>query len=196
MNPAALAIPDGIEPITGWRYWRADEGWLCSLLKFKTWPPGRALRAQCVLSEDHGPLPGESCGCGIYAAVNLPTLKELLQPNLDSPLVVGEVALWGRVIPAELGFRAELAYPRRLWVVRESLSPQAEDTTNLLAETYRVPVEACDAAWAVVEEAVNPHIEPRVAEIRAAVSAFQERLERLIAALAQGEETGGNRGGT
>ena len=115
-----LGIPDGIEPLVGWRYWRADEGWLCSLNKFKTWPAGRPLRAQCTFAMDHGPLPGERCGCGIYAAIDLPTLKELVQPDLESPLVVGEVSLWGKVIPAELGFRAELAYPRRLWVVNDS----------------------------------------------------------------------------
>jgi len=186
-----LGIPDAIEPLVGWRYWRADEGWLCSLNKFKTWPAGRPLRAQCSLAMDHGPLPGERCGCGIYAAIDLPTLKELVQPDLGSPLVVGEVSLWGKVIPAELGFRAELAYPRRLWVVSDSVAIlEFPDGAPLaLAERYGIPVEPCDATWAVSEEAGNPwHLEPRVTEIRAAVAAFKQGVDRLAAALAQGDE--------
>ena len=206
-----LGIPDGIEPLVGWRYWRADEGWLCSLNKFKTWPAGRPLRAECALAMDHGPLPGERCGCGVYAAIDLPTLKELVQPDLESPLVVGEVSLWGKVIPAELGFRAELAYPRRLWVVSDSVAsldfpetpltapywPEAppkapysvDDVPLALADRYGIPVEACDATWAVSEEAGNPwHLEPRVSEIRAAVAAFKQGVDRLAAALAQGDE--------
>jgi hypothetical protein len=186
-----LGIPDGIEPLVGWRYWRADEGWLCSLNKFKTWPAGRPLRAQCTLAMDHGPLPGERCGCGIYAAIDLPTLKELVQPDLESPLVVGEVSLWGKVIPAELGFRAELAYPRRVWVVNDSVATLdgRTDAPLALANRYGIPVEPCDATWAVSEEAVNPwHLEPRVGEIRAAVAAFKQEVDRLAAALAQGDE--------
>jgi hypothetical protein len=192
-NPEArrLGIPDGIEPLVGWRYWRADEGWLCSLNKFKTWPAGRPLRAQCALAMDHGPLPGERCGCGIYAAIDLPTLKELVQPDLESPLVVGEVSLWGKVIPAELGFRAELAYPRRLWVVNDAVATLdgRTDAPLALADRYGVPVEPCDATWAVSEEGVNPwHLEPRVGEIRAAVASFKQEVDRLAAALAQGDE--------
>jgi hypothetical protein len=191
LDAGQLGIPDGIEPIVGWRYWRADEGWLCSLNKFKTWPAGRPLRAQCTLAMDHGPLPGEQCGCGIYAAIDLPTLKELVQPDLESPLVVGEVSLWGKVIPAELGFRAEFAYPRRLWVVSDSVAtldgPPAPPLA--LADRYGIPVEPCDATWAVSEETPNPwHLEPRVSEIRAAVATFKQEVERLAAALAQGDE--------
>jgi len=191
VNHPELGIPDGIEPIVGWRYWRAGEGWLCSLSKFKTWPAGGPLRARCSLAMDHGPVPGEQCGCGIYAALDLDTLKQLVQPDLESPLVVGEVSLWGKVIPAELGFRAELAYPRRLWVVNESVATLGglPDAPLALADRYGIPVEPRDATWAVSEEAVNPwHLEPRVSEIRAAVSAFKQEVDRLAAALAQGDE--------
>lgn len=189
--PAELGIPDGIEPLVGWRYWRADEGWLCSLNKLKTWPARRPLVAQCHLGMDHGPLPGEQCGCGIYAAVDLPTLKELVQPALDSPIVVGEVSLWGKVIPAELGYRAEFAYPRRLWVIDDSVATLdwLGDLPAAVAAQYQVPVASCEAAWAVGEEPGNPWpLEPRVSEIRAAVAAFKQGVDRLAAALAQGDE--------
>jgi len=187
----SFAVPDGIEPIVGWRYWRADEGWLCSLNKFKTWPPHRNLRAQCSRELDHGPLPEQQCGCGIYAAIDLPTLKELVQPDLATPLVVGEVSLWGKVIPAALGFRAELGYPRRIWLVAESVTaatPAAALAASIAAR-YGVAVGSCDAAWAVSEEQRNPWaLEPRAAEIRTAVHAFRQDVERLAAALQEGED--------
>jgi hypothetical protein len=191
VNHPELGIPDGIEPIVGWRYWRAGEGWLCSLNKFKTWPAGGPLRARCSLAMDHGPVPGEQCGCGIYAALDLDTLKQLVQPDLESPLVVGEVALWGKVIPAELGFRAEFAYPRRLWVVNDAIAALdwLGDLPIALADRYGVPVESCDAEWAVAEVAGNPWpLELRVGEIRAAVAAFKKGVDRLAAALAKGDE--------
>jgi hypothetical protein len=34
-----------------------------------------------------------------------------------NPAVVGMVALWGRVVEHELGYRGELAYPQRLMLV-------------------------------------------------------------------------------
>jgi hypothetical protein len=195
VSASSFAAPDGIEPIIGWRYWRADTGWLCSLNRLKTWPAGRALEARCSLSDagasHEEPPPGERCGCGIYAATHLEILKEIVHPDLDSPLIVGEVALWGRIVPAQLGFRAQYAYPRRLWIIQESTTSQ-EALDGLLfgiAEMYRIPVEGCDAAWAVSTEEVNRwQHEPRVAEIRTAVSAFREVVERLAAALAQGED--------
>ena len=119
-----LGIPDGIEPLVGWRYWRADEGWLCSLNKFKTWPAGRPLRAQCTLAMDHGPLPGEQCGCGIYAAIDLPTLKELVQPDLESPLVVGEVSLWGKVmVKSYTDFVRRLAHCHTTSFLKSCMTP-------------------------------------------------------------------------
>ncbi len=192
MSLPELCTPDGIEPIVGWRYWRAEAGWLFSLNRFKTWPAARALEARCSLTDGHAqPPPGERCGCGIYAALDLDTLKEITEPDLESPLVVGEVALWGRVIPADLGYRAQFGYPRCLWVVRESL-PALDWTADMplcLSEMYGIPVETCDARWAVVAEGVNPWPrEPRVAEIRAAVSSFKQSVERLAAALADGQE--------
>jgi len=154
-----LCIPDGIEPIVGWRYWRAEAGWLFSLNRFKTWPAARALEARCSLTDGHAePPPGERCGCGIYAALDLDTLKEITEPDLESLLVVGEVALWGRVIPADLGYRAQFGYPRCLWVVRESL-PALDWTADVplcLSEMYGIPVETCDARWAVVAGGSTP----------------------------------------
>jgi hypothetical protein len=50
-----------------------------------------------LLREHQAPL--ESCRCGIHAANDLKTLRLISGPGP----VVGEVYLWGKVIPGELG---------------------------------------------------------------------------------------------
>ena len=57
--------------------------------------------------------PLESCSCGIYAAKDLETLQHV---SGGGP-VVGEVFLWGKVIPGEKGYRAQYAYPKSLYLV-------------------------------------------------------------------------------
>jgi hypothetical protein len=54
--------------------------------------------------------PAEGCTCGVYAARN----KEHLQwiGYLADADIYGEVALWGEVVPHELGYRAQYAYPK------------------------------------------------------------------------------------
>lgn len=85
MDVAGFCIPDGIEPIIGWRYWQSDGEWLCSLHRFKTWPAGQALQARCPYPDTHaGPSPDQACGCGLYAAPDLETLLELTNSELDS----------------------------------------------------------------------------------------------------------------
>ena len=108
------------------------------------WPARHELRAECrrlaaaegsahalageALAHD---APDELCGlggghgCGIYAAKTLEACADYLK-GFYSPTqvrgasvvhrVVGKVALWGKVIEAEHGWRAELAYPREIWI--------------------------------------------------------------------------------
>ncbi|GAC1372911.1 MAG: hypothetical protein NVSMB32_16560 [Actinomycetota bacterium] len=167
---------------------------LASLHRFKTWPAGRALEARCPYAEAEthaGPSPGVDCGCGLYAALDLETLRELANPDLVVPRGVGEVALWGRVIPADLGYRAQFAYPRRLWVVRESV-PALEWMGALpmaLARNYGVPVDLCDASWAMPDGALSPWpVAGRFPEERSAIVAFKEGVDLLAAALQQGPD--------
>ena len=56
----------------------------------------------------HGGSPAQLCRCGIYA---LERPDEL--PQAD---VVGRVKLWGKVICASKGVRAQYAYPSKLYV--------------------------------------------------------------------------------
>jgi hypothetical protein len=63
--------------------------------------------------------------------------------------VVGEVHLWGKVIPGEIGFRAQYAYPRRLYVLRRTMDGDKRAMVDALS-AYGVPVDVIayrDAAF-------------------------------------------------
>jgi hypothetical protein len=62
------------------------------------------------------PTPVAGCTCGIYASSSLRTLVTST-PAMPAVSAVGTVALWGRVIEHERGWRAEYAYPDRLTLV-------------------------------------------------------------------------------
>jgi hypothetical protein len=150
------AVPDAIEPLVGWRYWRLDRaGRLTSLgAGRQLWEPGRALRARCrheridpfderwrlVDGFAYRPhrAPGEDCVCGIHAARDLASLRSqrLFGLRYDA---AGEVSVWGKVIPGELACRAELAYPKSIYVIR---SRHADDERTVAAlSAYGVAVD-------------------------------------------------------
>lgn len=79
-----------------------------------------------------------------HPSLSLPELPEI-------PLfVVGTVALWGRVLECEHGWRAQYAYPRSLTVYGD------EETAEALGAAYGVPVEARPAP----EPPPLPSLEP------------------------------------
>jgi hypothetical protein len=132
--------------------WRVDGRYrLWSALHDELWEPRRPLVAACG---DGHTAPDEHCRCGIYAARQ----PELAQPYLvgrNSPeavhRVLGRVALWGSVVECAHGWRAERAYPLRLWVPDD---PFAFEIAFELGR-YGVPVELVRSrsTGAVVEAA-------------------------------------------
>jgi hypothetical protein len=58
-------------------------------------------------------------------------------------MVVGEVALWGKIICGDHGYRAEYAYPRRLRVIRRIADDRDPDLEAL--SVYGVPVDVVSA---------------------------------------------------
>jgi hypothetical protein len=77
----------------------------------RIWTPRRPARARCTIHRRHrAPDPG--CRCGLYAVKD----PNLLRYARD-PAVLGTVALWGRIMEHELGFRGEFAYPQRLSLI-------------------------------------------------------------------------------
>ncbi len=103
------------------------------------WPPGRVLRAICV--EVGHPAPAERCNCGLYANPDLEALRQHGLCLAPEAIVLGQVALWGKVVDGEPSLRGELAYPARLSLVVDSLvdDTPVESLLEGLA-AYRVPV--------------------------------------------------------
>src|SRR5207237_8450730 len=78
------------------------------------WEPGREAVARC----EHHDAPASGCLCGFHAARD----REAALPYLVGrdergtvDRVLGLVALYGRVIEHEHGWRAERAYPLSFW---------------------------------------------------------------------------------
>lgn len=201
-------VPDGIEPIVGWRYWGSEAlpggtCWLTSITRFSTWParvPTRARRSYAALHEADGAgVPHPACSCGVYAVSDLDMLKEVADPiegrdqlaDGNQAVVVGTVAVWGRIVPGEWGWRGQQAYPRQLWAVRET-APSEEDASALAAglhTAYGVPAGTCDAAWAMPQD-TRPSPDAATAETAALAAAawdLSHSLDRLASAASRSQ---------
>lgn len=117
-----MQAPDFCAPIVGWRAWGlvlgADGARLRSPLYEEDWPPGVAFRARCRAGTAHAAAE-TACTCGVHASSTAAAAAEYLVGR-DEPRVVhrvlGRVALWGRVVEAERGWRGAFAYPVELLV--------------------------------------------------------------------------------
>ncbi len=111
------------DPVVGWRYWLlSPDGPALRSVSHRRfqWVPGRPLRASCTAGGHSAP--AEGCNCGIYAASDLESLRRRGLCLSPGGLLVGEVALWGRVAFSEDGFRGQFAYPHRLAVVEQTVA--------------------------------------------------------------------------
>jgi hypothetical protein len=149
------AAPDYAEPIVGWRVWGVVEALGAPLLRSifypSIWPRLRSLHAGCERRSLLAPLrrgrqthaaPLARCDCGIYACE-----LELAAHYLTEPLslgggpiqrVAGQVALWGRVVECERGWRGEEAYPAAIFV---STCPLGR------AKSRRAPRQLASQLW-------------------------------------------------
>jgi len=133
-------------PVIGWRVWiataTADGLRLGSVLHHEVWTPETTALASCQRHDDFfaEPMPphwapSSECGCGFHAARDPVDALRYLQGR-DEPETVcrllGEVALWGRLVETEAGWRAAAAYPVRLYV--------ADETIAEALDVYGVPV--------------------------------------------------------
>lgn len=121
---------------------------LCSLLYPAVWEPRAAFRACCrrplaALPWGRLPLhesPNVDCVCGVYAVADPERALRYLSPDVAGAAraacrAVGAVALWGRAVEAQWGWRAARAYP-----VRVVLPEPARRRGGLLHR--RAPLEA------------------------------------------------------
>jgi hypothetical protein len=122
-------IPDYISPIVGYRVWRWNATGLKSL-NGEPWLPGQPLAAGCRVAAGgtiagcaktaHGAheLPHADCTCGVYAAKNLEHLRQF---GYEGCGIHGEVYLWGTVVEHKLGWRAQFAYPKSLFLPPDAI---------------------------------------------------------------------------
>lgn len=110
-----LTTDTSAEPIVAWRAWALTGHHDGSHLllrpvarRARTWQPREIVEASCRTSRWHE-APDPACTCGLHGTQGLEVLRKT-----KCPAVLGRVALWGRVIEHELGFRARFAYPQRL----------------------------------------------------------------------------------
>jgi hypothetical protein len=102
------------------------------------WDPEEPLRAICgnAHREDHGPIPGADCTCGIYATTSLSVINGYLSP--DAP-VLGIVEMGGHTIPATQGYRAYGARVAGIIAVEEILT-LPHSVLDDIAAKYDVPL--------------------------------------------------------
>src|ERR1035437_8520782 len=125
-----MSIPDYSSPIVGYRVWTWDTKGLKSLCG-ERWHPSQSLAARCRASAVVGPIVGRAeavhdahevpqtdCTCGVYAAKNLEHLRQF---GYEGRGIHGEVYLWGTVVEHELGWRAQYAYPKSLFLPPDAI---------------------------------------------------------------------------
>ena len=121
---AEASVRPADDPVIAWRYWQVAAGTtVLSSVTYKrwVWEPAQTLQAVCV-GTGHA-APAERCACGIHGSMDLTSLRDhglCLAPG--TPLVMGTVALWGKIVPDRRSWRGEFAYPTELWVVEESVA--------------------------------------------------------------------------
>lgn len=124
-----MTAPDFIEPFIGWKGLHAnEEGLLWSPQQVTLWPAEERFEATCSGGK-HEP-PHKSCGCGVYAVRSFAELKEegynWAEEYTDEKrgrciAVVAEVSLYGRIFRATRGYRAQYAYPLKVYVPAHKL---------------------------------------------------------------------------
>ncbi len=113
-------VPEGA-PVRAWRYWQvSSRRRLRSVAqKHVEWPVDRPLHAVC-LAGGH-PAPAVSCSCGISGARDLDALRQHGLCVAPGGLVVGEVDLWGRIVPDSYGYRGEYGRVVSVGLVAETV---------------------------------------------------------------------------
>ena len=116
-----MSVPDYISPIIGYRVWKWENTGLKSLCG-ERWKPSQSLAARCKAStivgradvvHDVRDIPQANCTCGVYA---VKALDHFRSAGYERFGIHGEVYLWGTVVEHELGWRAQFAYPKTLFL--------------------------------------------------------------------------------
>lgn len=167
--------PDSVEAVVAWRVWRVvrmPQGCrLWSVTQSLDWPVAEPFVARCPLSFGAHSAPSAGCRCGVHGARTTQDVTNYTAhhpASADRRVAVGLVSLWGEVVEGVRGWRASLAYPRRILLVPlERVGPRHDDlVTALELADYGVPVEIHEGGRkAVTDEIVLdwPRVEWSVA---------------------------------
>ena len=155
-----MIAPDFAEPIVAWRTWRivrrGDTLRLASVVQATIWEPNQEAIGECLplrrfriprLRRREHHTPDASCTCGIYASTRVDVagryaFSRQFAVSDGGARVIGLVSLWGRVVACTHGWRAEFAYPRRIFIPQRvrGRDRRLEDVAFELTE-YGVPIE-------------------------------------------------------
>jgi hypothetical protein len=149
-----MNVPDYISPIAAYRVWQWDTTGLKSLCG-EPWHPGQPLAARCRVysagtivaraeaAHDAHDAPQADCTCGVYASKSLEHLRTTGYARYG---IHGEVYLWGKVVEHERGWRAQLAYPRNLFLSPDALPVTLAEIQSRLKmlTTYRIDIFVAD----------------------------------------------------
>lgn len=138
------------KPIIGWRAWEfLHPHFLADVNKRHIWVPGEKIEARCHLftgnllfpTQEHV-APEFRCQCGIHAFKNSGVLGHEIMTGWNFTVpnetrFIGEVSLWGKIIVHRLGYRAQFAYPKRVYVIYPS--DEIAASLGWLSYKYRVP---------------------------------------------------------
>lgn len=154
MLPASLTSPEPLglsfqtEPIVGYRVWGfvnyktlsgEHEARLRCVGSHGTWPGYRRMEALCTRA--HHDAPQVNCTCGMWSLKERDAVRHYATQYMA--VVYGEVHLWGRVLRTAIGYRAQYAYPKALYLYRGSPYVRDDEFDKMLAslsDTYGVPV--------------------------------------------------------
>ena len=100
-----------------------------------TWQPRIRGEARCNVTSHHQAIPVTECSCGFYAykTEGGVATSGYFDPG-DGLSVAGRVALWGKVIEHETGFRAVFAYPQLLYLRGQA----ADELVRCVADRYAI----------------------------------------------------------
>lgn len=154
--------PDFSEPIIGWRVWSMrydkDDGkpYPASIWQGVRWPRYEPMVARCMQLDttlSHwmarwklpkvccATSPTERCKCGVYACSDPAAVH--VEPSRKVSLLVGRVALWGKVIRHERGSRAQYGYPVSIGLGESGslICSSGWNTVEYLADSYGCALE-------------------------------------------------------
>lgn len=126
-----MVTPDVIGEVIGWRVWRVLHPREPAKIRLQSmgsggkqhaaiWTPNKIMEAFC--SQPHVP-PTKTCSCGFYAARTREHLLSMhyhsgfTYDNPEDILVVGTVAMQGKIIPGTQGWRAQRVRPQTVLIL-------------------------------------------------------------------------------